>query len=133
MEEPEVKKAEEKNLAMRFPKVYKTLAIFVIVVGILILLWSIMLTTIAGKTDTLVYLMAVTMIGLGLWYYYFWKSKPIIAGIALMVAGISALLWGVISTVAAGRIDWFYIFVTLTGAVETAIGFWYGFRKSKRQ
>ena len=76
MEEPEVKKAEETTLAKRLPKIYKITGMVFIVIGILILLWSIMLTIIAGKTDILTYLMAAIMTGFGFWYY-FWKSKPI--------------------------------------------------------
>ncbi len=74
-EEPEVKEAEETTLAKRLPKIYEITGIVFIVIGILILLWSILLT-ITGINGMLYYLIGAIMTGIGFWYY-FWISKPI--------------------------------------------------------
>lgn len=73
-EEPEVEKAEETTLAKRLPKIYKIVGLIFIVIGLLILLWSILFHIVAGQYNMLLYLMGAIMTGWGFWYY-FWMSK----------------------------------------------------------
>lgn len=125
-EEPEVKKAEETTLAKRLPKIYSIAGIVFIVIGILILLWSILLTILTGQNNTLVYLMGATMTGVRFWYY-FGQSKPIVTGIVFIVIGILTLLWSITSTIVGEHHVLFYA----TGAFLTGYGFWHYFWKSK--
>ncbi|HEX76638.1 MAG TPA: hypothetical protein G4O12_08700 [Dehalococcoidia bacterium] len=126
MKKPEVKRTEETTLAKRLPKIYKIAGIVFIVIGVLTLLWSILLTILAGQNNTLVYLMGATMTGVGFWYYL-GQSKPIVTGIVFIVIGILTLLWSITSTTVGEHHVLFY----LTGAFLTGYGFWHYFRKSK--
>ena len=133
MKGPEVKKSEEVVFTKRWSKAYKIAGIIFIVMGILILLWSIVLTLLTGFTmltdvnDTLIFLMGVIMTGIGFWYYFL-ESKPIVTGIVYIILGILTLLWSIISTI-AGINNWlFYI----TGTFMLGYGFWHYFWKCKR-